>query len=252
MTILKYELRGFDGSVLDEDLWIELENEYILKIRLTDDFKRLEVILKEDILYQNNKEPIDKIVTEIFVNILLKIRGHFQCPELVLTEIIGENNGKIENRITFVTSKTPVRLRLETKNVCDSIVGDNFAKIAEVEWQIVYAMLQNKNQVVTFMELYDYLMEIIWKIHYSDDKRAKQCHVIDYLEKHKAQYGDDLVFLVDNKGKIVDLMTYRRNEIGHARMRNDLEECRELGNRVDEGIIRLTLRVINDVLMEQN
>lgn len=27
MTILKYELRGFDGIVLDEDLWIELENE---------------------------------------------------------------------------------------------------------------------------------------------------------------------------------------------------------------------------------
>lgn len=49
----------------------------------------------------------------------------------------------------------------------------------------------------------------------------------------------------------MDLLTYRRNEIGHARMKNDLEEYRNLGKRIDDGIIRLTLQVINNVLMEQ-
>ena len=83
------------------------------------------------------------------------------------------------------------------------------------------------------------------------DERAKQNHVISYLKEHKEQYGDDLIFLKDNKEKTVDLLTYRRNEIGHARMKNDLEEYRNLGKRIDDGIIRLTLQVINNVLMEQ-
>lgn len=251
MTSLKYELRGFDGIVLDEDMWMVLESQYISRIRLTNDFKILEVILKENILYRNNQEPIDKAVTEIFVNILLKIKGHFQCPELVLTEIIGEDNGKIENKIFIANSPLPVRLMLKTKDVYKSIVEDNFAKNAEVEWQIIYAMLQNENKVVTFMGLYDYLMEMLWQIHHPSDERAKQNHVISYLKEHKEQYGDDLIFLKDNKEKTVDLLTYRRNEIGHARMKNDLEKYRNLGKRIDDGIIRLTLQVINNVLMEQ-
>lgn len=76
MTSLKYELRGFDGIILDEDMWMVLESQYISRIRLTNDFKILEIILKENILYRNNQEPIEKAVTEIFVNILLKIKGH--------------------------------------------------------------------------------------------------------------------------------------------------------------------------------
>lgn len=65
MTSLKYELRGFDGIILDEDMWMVLESQYISRIRLTNDFKILEIILKENILYRNNQEPIEKAVTEI-------------------------------------------------------------------------------------------------------------------------------------------------------------------------------------------
>lgn len=254
MTSLKYELRGFDGIILDEDMWMVLESQYISRIRLTNDFKILEIILKENILYRNNQEPIEKAVTEIFVNILLKIKGHFQCPELVLTDIMGEDNGRSENRIFIANPPSPARLMLKTRDVYKNIVEDNFTKNAEVEWKIIYAMLHNENKVVSFMSLYDYLMEMLWQIHHPSDERAKQYHVISYLEEHKEQYGDDLIFFKvnkNNKEKTVDILTYRRNEIGHARMKNDLEEYRNLGKRIDDGIIRLTLQVINNVLMEQ-
>lgn len=62
---------------------------------------------------------------------------------------------------------------LKTKDVYKSIVEDNFAKNAEVEWQIIYAMLQNENKVVTFMGLYDYLMEMLWQIHHPSDEKSK-------------------------------------------------------------------------------
>ena len=117
MTSLKYELRGFDGIILDEDMWMVLESQYISRIRLTNDFKILEIILKENILYRNNQEPIEKAVTEIFVNILLKIKGHFQCPELVLTDIMGEDNGRSENRIFIANPPSPARLMLKTRDV---------------------------------------------------------------------------------------------------------------------------------------
>ena len=164
MTSLKYELRGFDGIILDEDMWMVLESQYISRIRLTNDFKILEIILKENILYRNNQEPIEKAVTEIFVNILLKIKGHFQCPELVLTDIMGEDNGRSENRIFIANPPSPARLMLKTRDVYKNIVEDNFTKNAEVEWQIIYAMLHNENKVVSFMSLYDYLMEMLWQI----------------------------------------------------------------------------------------
>lgn len=33
MTSLKYELRGFDGIILDEDMWMVLESQYIADLK---------------------------------------------------------------------------------------------------------------------------------------------------------------------------------------------------------------------------
>lgn len=68
---------------------------------------------------------------------------------------------------------------------------------------------------------------------------------------HKQRYGTDLSFRRDNRGINVDLLTYLRNEIGHARIKSDLEDYRSLGQNIGDGTIRLTLQIINDVIMEQ-
>lgn len=252
MTILQYELKGFDGIILDNaGIGLELDNPYISQIKLKDDFKILEVVLNENILYCDNQIEIDNIINGLFLNILLKIKGHIQCPDIVLLNVIGENDKWGENQIYIKNEAVEARIRLQANEVYKNLMEDNFMRYANVEWQFVSAMLQNKNKVVTFMSLYDYLKEKIWQIHYSECSRPKQEQVTNYLLLHKQRYGTDLNFRRDNRGINVDMLTYLRNEIGHARIKSNSEDYRNLGKNVGDGMIRLTLQIINDVIMEQ-
>ena len=77
MTILRYKLNGLSGVVINGEAgYVDIDNPYISQIRLEDDFKILEVVLKENILYFDNQEQIDNAVYGIFFNILLEIQGH--------------------------------------------------------------------------------------------------------------------------------------------------------------------------------
>lgn len=254
MTILKYELRGLDGIVLDnEDMYVELNDQYISRIQIKDDFRTFEVVLNENVLYCNNQEQVDNKIKSFFLNILLKIKGHIQCPEIIRTKIIGENDDKWGENLLYIKNEpADTRIRLRADEVYTTITtADNFIKYANAEWQFVYAMLQNKNLVVTFMSLYDYLKEKIYQIFFPSEARSTQKQVTTYFRNYKNDYGTDLNFLVDNQGKNVDYLTFLRNEIAHATIKSDLEEYRNLGEKIDSGIIRLTLQSINNVIMEQ-
>ena len=252
MTILRYELNGLSGVIINGEAgYVDIDNPYISQIRLEDDFKILEVVLKENILYFDNQEQIDNAVYGIFFNILLEIQGYIECPEIVRTKIIGENDKLVDNKTYIKNSPVDARISLHADAVYESIVRDNFVKNAEVELQLVLAMLQNKNEIVTFLSLYDYIKEKIWRLYYSSEKRSTQEQVTTYLRNHQADYGEDLMFVVDNHGKTVDWLTYLRNEISHATIKNNVEEYKNLGKNINSGIIRLALKIINNLLMEQ-
>lgn len=95
------------------------------------------------------------------------------------------------------------------------------------------------------------MKEKIWQVHYSEQEWSAQKQVTNYLLLHKQRYRTDLSFRRDNRGKYVDILTYLRNGIGHARIKSNLEDYRNLGKNIGDGIIRLTLQIINDVIMEQ-
>lgn len=149
------------------------------------------------------------------------------------------------------TNGVDVERILADYEVYKNLMEDNFIRYANVEWQFASAMLQNKNEIVTFMSLYDYLKEKIWQVHYSEQEWLAQKQVTNYLLLHKQRYGTDLSFRRENRGKYVDILTYLRNGIGHARIKSNLEDYRNLGKNIGDGIIRWTLQIINDVIMEQ-
>lgn len=110
-------------------------------------------------MYFDNQQQIDKVVYGIFFNILLEVKGHIECSEIVRTKIIDENDKWVENNICIKNSPLDSRISLHADAVYESIVRDNFVKNAEMELQFLLAMLQNKNEIVTFLPLHDYVKE---------------------------------------------------------------------------------------------
>lgn len=49
----------------------------------------------------------------------------------------------------------------------------------------------------------------------------------------------------------MDWLTYLRNEISHATIKNNVEEYKTLGENINSGTIRLALKIINNLLMEE-
>lgn len=242
---VQYKLHGFKGLELDEnEEYCCTDNAYISRIYISSDLKMLKVELKDDVIYMDHRLEIETFLDSVCFNMISLTDIETEMPYRQLEIIKDGSNIHLSDRFVPRDSIQIIR-RVPAENFYDTILnGKNLLSEKHVLYQKIFQILHNPNRVMQFLILYDWLLVLL-----SGDKRKEQKYIHIYLGKNRKKYPE--VTFVDSKdGKSVDMFTDLRNQISHYEQVNDYNGYKEIGNKIPPSVIRVLVKVINDVICE--
>lgn len=242
---VQYKLYGFNGVQLDEnEEYFFADNEYISRLYISSDLKTLKIVLKDDIAYMEHQYEIETFLDSVCFNMISLTEIETDIPYRQLEIIKDGTNISLSDRLEMRDSMQLIR-RVPSKNFYDTILsGKNMLPENHVLYQKIFQILHNPNKVMQFLILYDWLLVLL-----SGDKRKEQKYIHIYLGKNEEKYPE-VVFVKSSDGKSVHMFTDLRNQIAHYEQVNDYNGYRDIGDKIPPIMIRLLVKVINDVICE--
>jgi len=241
-------LYGFDKLVLSDNQSYVINNELIKSISIDDNLKSMYIELQDNITYTGHEEEIRNYLYHICFNLIIKTEICYNVPVYSIN-LIHENNKPITIRENLgIRDSLTIIHNFSAQSIYDKIVNsptnikENFVK-----YERIFKTLHNPNNIVQFMSLYQFLMELLQ----GSRPHVSQKSVINYLKNNKDKY-DFLYFKPTRKeGENFDedCFTYIRNEIGHSEETNNLNLYKQLGSQITQQLIKNLIIVINDVIM---
>lgn len=82
------------------------------------------------------------------------------------------------------------------------------------------------------------------------NRKSSQKNITKYIKNNKDRYPT-IGFRKSRKADYdEDYLTYLRNEIGHCEDTNDFELYATLGNQISDEVIKLIIKVLNDLILD--
>ncbi|MEK5256602.1 hypothetical protein NST74_24340 [Paenibacillus sp. FSL F4-0125] len=243
---LQYKLRGFNNLNLQENKEYPINNELIESLKISDDLTLLHVYLKDNILYDKHSNKIETYLNHICFNLIVHSEASISQPVRWLE--FDSSNRMMNDAIRIRDSFTFFR-NISAENVYNKIVNSPTALEKHyLKYERIFKTLHNPNQIVQFMSLYQFLMELLS----SGKEKVEQKNVTQYLRRNKKKYPFIGFELTRRKGHNFkeDSFTLLRNEIGHSEETNDLNLYESLGEKIDQSIIKKLILVLNDVIIK--
>lgn len=245
------ELHGFDGIELTENEKYTINNNLIKYIHINDNLKNILIELQDNVSYSDCYDEIKNFLYHICFNLIIKTGLRYNKPTYAIT-VVYKNNENIlikDNIIMHDTIK--FTYNYQAKDIYDTIITSP-TKIKEnfVKYERIFKTLHNPNNIVQFMSLYQFLMELLQ----GTNPYPSQKSITTYLTKNKGKYKF-LSFKTTRKSGVSydeDCFTYIRNEIGHSETTNDLNLYKNLGQQVDQQLIKNLVLVINDIILKDS
>jgi len=245
---LKYRLEGFNSlNLSDNTEKIYIDNEYISSIYINDDLTEMYVELREGITYEESHTEINTFLDGICFNMLSQVDVDADVPYRILEIVCDGTNFTLHDRLCLSESLSLIK-KVPASNFYDKIISEQNAICEQhILYQKMFEMLHNPNPIMRFLGLYDFLLSLL-----SRDGDLKQKYVHDYLGKHKKRYEPYIAFITNKDGKSEDTLTNLRNRIAHCEQTNDFESYRTVGSQIPPSVIRIMLKVLNDVICERS
>ncbi len=245
---LRFRLEGFNSlNLRDNTEKICIDNEYISSIFINDDLTEMYVELREGVTYEQFHTEICTFLDGICFNMLSQVEVDADVPYYMLELVCDGTNYTIYDRACISDSMSLIR-KVSATNFYDKIISEKNAVFEQhILYQKMFEMLHNPNTTMRFLGLYDLLLSLL-----SRNGELKQKYVHDYLGKHKERYQPDISFFTNKDGKSEDTLTNLRNKIAHCEQTNDLESYRTIGSQIPPAVIRILLKVLNDVICEKS
>lgn len=244
--IIRIKLHGFKNLILNNNSPCECENEIIENFYIDDKLEYIQLVLKNDIDIEKDRDKIDCFLYHIYYNLLMHRETKFDVPYFDCEYIKNAKHIKVTDKIEF----------FDTVNITTSISAEGFyneilLNSTEInsnflKYKRIFKTLENPNIIIQYMSLYQYLMELLS----GNNKNISQKAVIKYFKSNKEKYP--FVSFEEtrksNSNYEEDCFTYLRNEIAHCEKTNNFSLYCDLGSKISQLTIKNLIKVINDVI----
>ena len=220
-------------------------------IHISDDVKKLTVELKDEIAYKDNHSEIESYLNQICFNMIIDSNVNLNYPYRKI-ECINDSNENEQKEIKVfetITLKDEISIQryIGAQDFYQSIINKQTAMDKHsVLYERIFKTLFNPIKVVQFLSLYQFLYELLSK----GKPYPAQKYITEYIYEHKDKYPHINFKPSRKSSKDEDSLTYLRNEIGHCEDTNDFELYSQLGTQIRDSVIKQTITVLNDVIME--
>lgn len=228
-----YSITGLKGMELSDSELFSVNNDYVSAFRISSKLDEIYILTKEGVSFSANEDKIDRIVTNIYMNLIIDGNTELYSPEIMISKINGNkptSNSSLQMKVSAIVIKGNkngkyFKLLSEDKNPFETDL-----KI----YDKIKAILSNPSIIVQFVGLYEMM---------KGNKNQKE--LIQYLTTKKEEYNIDFFDTKkQNCNYKEDLFTYIRNDISHIERENNLMRYKRLGEDINQSLIKKMIKII--------
>ena len=267
---VRYALCGFSAYNGDSKEWeinlqdnrehIYQDHAFLYSAFIGDHLESIVLKLLPNIRCIDYLEELDREVEKICFNIISHAVELSDVTPFWYLDLYIDENGQdctlsLQEKIGL-HEKLFVIKNFSAKSIYNAAFGnENALERYAPQYKALFYVLQNPNQVIQFMGLYDIMADLIYKSDANKEKDAKQYMICNFFDKYKGRYKGITVEMrdaKDSKGKDTtkkeDTFTYIRNQIAHSIDRGGTENFLEVSKSISFEQIQTLLTIINDLL----